>query len=255
MAKIKIALQLYTVRDQLSKDFRGTIRQVAKIGYRAIEGAPAGDLSKAKEYRKILDDAGLTVVSSSGPIDALENDLSKCIDEAEILGTRNIIVPYMPDERRRDAAGWKACAALLNKAGADCAKRGTQLGYHNHSFEFKQFEGKTGLDLLFENTDPKLVQSELDTYWVKHGGVDVVPFINKLGRRIMILHLKDMAAGPERRFAAVGTGTIDFAGVIAAADKFEIPSGVVEQDLCYDVLPLEAAKFSFEYLKKLGAQP
>jgi sugar phosphate isomerase/epimerase len=254
MAKINVALQLYTVREQLKNDFAGTIRQVAKIGYRAIEAGAAGDLNKAKADRKVYDDAGLKVSGCMPGIDLLEKDLAKVLDEAEILGTKNVIVPWMPEERRKDTAGWKACAATMEKLGAGCQKRGFEFAYHNHSFEFAKFDGKMGMDIFYENCDPKLVRAEVDIYWVKHGGVDVVPYLHQLGKRILIVHLKDMLAGPEQRFAAVGTGTIDFAGVLAAAEKYEVKWGVVEQDQCYDVPPIEAAKFSLEYLRKLGAE-
>jgi len=253
MADISIALQLYTVRDLLKDDFAGTISQIAKIGYRAIETGVSGDLKGARENKKVLDDNGLKVCACMPGIELLEQDLNKVLEEADILGTKNIVVPWMPEDRRKDAAGWKSVAAALNKLAARCQQRSFEFAYHNHSFEFEKFDGKTGLDILYENSDPKLLRAEVDTYWVQHGGVDPVQYVNKLGKRTLILHLKDMAPGPERRFAPVGMGIIDFKAIIAAADKFGIKWGAVEQDNCYDIPPLQAAKFSLEYLKKLGA--
>ncbi len=254
MPKINLSLQLYTVRELIKNDFAGTITHIRRIGYHAIEVAASGDLNKAKTDRKVYDEAGLKVSGCMASIDLLETDLPKALDEAHILGTNNIVVPYLPEERRKTAADWKNFAVTMNKLGAACRKRGFEFAYHNHSFEFEKFDGKTGFDILFDNSDPSLLRAEVDTYWVRHGGAELLPFIHKLGKRILILHLKDMLPGPERRFAAVGTGDIDFAAVLAAAEKYDIYWGVVEQDQCYDVSPIQAAKFSLEYLRKLGAQ-
>src|SRR5678816_663196 len=135
------------------------------------------------------------------------------------MGSTNIICPWMPEERRKDAAGWKACAASLNKIARACHERGIDFAYHNHSFEFQKFDGKTGLDIVFENTEPHLVKAELDVYWVKHGGEDPVARINKFGDRVIALHLKDMAAGDDKKFAEVGRGTLDFKAILDAATK------------------------------------
>src|SRR3954451_21268995 len=128
-----------------------------------------GNLKSAGEARKALDDAGLKVSGAHAPIEALEADAGKVMDESQTLGNTNIICPWMPEARRKDAAGWKQVAASLNKIGRACHERGFDFAYHNHSFEFQKFEGgKNGLDILFENSDPHLVRSEIDVYWVKH---------------------------------------------------------------------------------------
>jgi len=170
----------------------------------------------------------------------------------QTLGNTNIICPWMPEARRKDAAGWKQVAASLNKIGRACHERGFDFAYHNHSFEFQKFEGgKNGLDILFENSDPHLVRAEIDVYWVNHGGEDPVERINKLGSRVMLLHLKDMAAGDDKKFAEVGTGVLDFKAILAAAVKNGVKWGAVEQDNTYGKPPLEAIQVSFENLKKM----
>jgi sugar phosphate isomerase/epimerase len=100
---------------------------------------------------------------------------------------------------------------------------------------------------------PHLVKAEIDVYWVKHGGVDPTAYIEQLGDRVRILHLKDMGPAPEQRFAPVGTGSIDFKSILAAAEKHGVRWGHVEQDQTYDTPPLDAIRTSFENLKRLGA--
>lgn len=253
MAYPTISLQLYTVRDLTSKDFAGTLKQVSDIGYRYVELAGYGNLKTAAEARKALDDAGLKVSGAHAPIDALEKDLNKVMDENEAVGNTHIICPWIGEDRRNDAAAWKAFGASLNKIGRAVHERGFDFAYHNHSFEYHQFDGKTGYDILWESTEPHLVLAEVDVYWVKHGGEDPVARINKLGERCAFLHLKDMAKGDEKKFAPVGTGILDFKAILEAAGKVGTKFGCVEQDNCYGMPPLESIKISFENLKKLGA--
>ena len=253
MPKMGIACQLYTVRDMAAKDFADTVKQVARIGYRAVELAGYGNLKSAKEARKALDDHGVKAISSHAGIAGMESDLNKILDENETLGCKTTVLSWMPEDRRKDAAGWRAAAQSLNKIGAEAQKRGHEFAYHNHSFEFQKFDGKYGLDILYENTDPKLVKAEIDTYWVQHGGEDPVPYINKLGPRVTLLHLKDMGKGADKRFAEVGTGILNFRAILDAAEKLGTRWGIVEQDSTYETAPIDAVRTSYENLKKLGA--
>ena len=249
---MKLSVQLYTVRELAAKDFAATAHEVAKIGYRAVEfGGNYGNLKSASDARKALDDAGLVVSGIHGGIDALEKDLGRILDDNHTLGNTNIICPWMPVERRKSADAWRANAESLNRIGAACRSKGFTFSYHNHSFEFQQFDGKTAFDILLENADPDSVRIELDVYWVKHGGHDPISLINKLGRRIHLLHLKDMAPGADQRFAPVGAGILDFKTILEAGRKLEVPWGVVEQDDCYGQPPIEALRISFENLRKL----
>lgn len=252
MPKIPVALQLYTVRDRTKTDFAGTVKEVARIGYAGVELAGYGNLTTAKDVRKALDDAGLKLAGAHVGIDALEKDLPRVLDDQHILGNRNVVCPYMPEPRRKDAAGWKQVAESLSQIATRCREKGFTFAYHNHSFEFQVFDGKTGMDILWDNTDAAMVRSELDVFWVKHGGIDPVDYLKELGKRVALLHLKDMATGPERKFAPVGTGTIDFSAIDAAAQQIGVQWNIVEQDDPYGQSSLEIAKISFENLKKAG---
>ena len=253
-SNIPLAVQLYTLRDPIAKDFAGTIKQVADIGYAGVEMAGYGNLKTAAAAKKALDYAGLKVVGAHVGIETLETEINRVFDELHTLNAPTVIIPYMPDERRKDAAGWKRAAQSLNPIGAKCRERGIELCYHHHSFEFQRFDGgKTGMDILLENSEPGLVKVELDVYWLKHGGEDPVRFMEKVGGRAPLVHLKDMAAGPDRKFAPVGAGTLDFKSILAAARKNGVRWGVVEQDDCYATPPIDAVRTSYENLRKLGA--
>jgi sugar phosphate isomerase/epimerase len=247
------ALQLYTLRDLTAKDFAGTMKQVAAVGYQFVETAGYGNLRNAKEARKALDDAGLKACSGHFGIDLLEKNLDQVLTDAQTLEIDTVVCPFLPEERRKDAAGYKATADLLDEVGLRLHQHGIVLAYHNHAFEFDRFDGKYGLDILFDNTERHLVVAEIDVYWVKYAGIEPAEYINKLGDRVRLLHLKDMAPGAEKRFAPVGTGVIDFKPILAAAEKHNVRWGIVEQDRTFETPPLEAIKTSLDNLKKLGA--
>jgi sugar phosphate isomerase/epimerase len=251
MYAIPLAVQLYTLRDLIAEDFVSTVQQVAGMGYAGVELAGYGNLKSASEVKRVLDDLGLMVSGSHAGIESLEDDLGAVLDDQAVLGNRHLICPWMPEARRKDADGWKAVAASLNRIGNSCSARGIDFAYHNHAFEFQQFEGKAGLDILFENSDPNFVKAELDVYWIQHAGVDPVAYISKLGQRTILLHLKDMAAGDEKRFAPVGTGILNFNGILKAAQTAGVRWGVVEQDKTYDTPPLNAIRTSLENLRQI----
>jgi sugar phosphate isomerase/epimerase len=253
MAKLRIACQLYSVRALTHADFPGTIKAVAAIGYRAVELAGFAGLRSAAEVRKVLDDHGMEVVAHHASLESLEQTLPRVLEQAETLGTKSIVLSFLPEPRRKNADGWRSVARALEQIGRDCHACGMQLAYHHHHFEFQRFNGKYGLDILWESSDPRFVKAELDTFWIKYGGEDPVGYINRLGARTPLLHLKDMQPGPERRFGEVGTGTLDFPSILAAAEKAGVQWGIVEQDSTYDRPPLESIRISFENLRRLGA--
>jgi len=247
------ALQLYTLRDLTAKDFAGTVKQVAQLGYKYVETAGYGNLGNAKAAKKALDDAGLKACSGHFAIDLLEKTPEKVIEDALTLEIDTVVCPFLTEDRRKGAAGYEAVAKVLDAAGLRLHQHGIILAYHNHNFEFEKFGDKYGLDIIFENTQPHLVVGEIDVYWVKNAGVEPAEYLEKLGDRVRALHLKDMAKGGDKRFAPVGTGVIDFKTILAVAEKHHVRWGIVEQDQTYDVPPLEAIKTSLENLKKLGA--
>jgi sugar phosphate isomerase/epimerase len=250
MPKIPIGLQLYTLRDELEKDFAGTIRQVAAIGYAGVELAGHGGLS-IQDLSRLLADNYLTVAGSHISLDTLERDLPKVIEENLALGNKNIVVPYLPEEQRRNADDYKKLAETLNGFGETLAASGLTLAYHNHDFEFKPLDnGQIGEDILLDNTDPLLVKAEVDTYWVLKAGYDPVAFVKKHSGRVPLMHIKDMDP-VDGSFAPVGTGTLPLDALVAAAGEIGTQYLLVEQDIVKGSA-IEAVTLSYNNLKAKG---
>lgn len=253
MPKLPIACQLYTVREAAQKDFAAAVGGVAEIGYRAVELAGYGSLRSAADVRKVLDDHGMAVVASHTNIDAIEKGLPRLLDDSDALGNTTIVLSFLPEPRRKDADGWRAAAAALDRAGEVCRGRGIDLAYHHHHFEFQKFDGVFGLEILWQNTRPEHLKAELDTFWLRYAGIDPVKYITRLGGRTSLVHLKDVQPGPPPRFGEIGTGILDFPAILAAAERAGVRWGVVEQDSTYERPPLESLRMSFRKLAELGA--
>lgn len=249
MAKLPVALQLYTVRDESSKDFTGTLRRVAEIGYTSVELAGTGGLA-AKELKALLDDLGLAAVGPHAALGQLESELEATLDYFAEVGCPYITCPYMPEEYRQ-ADRFAATCALFDRVGQACADRGFQFCYHNHAFEFETRLGnKTLFDTLYDQTDPELVKGEVDVYWVQYGGYDPAQIIAARPGRFPLIHLKDMTSG-EPTFAEVGEGILDMPSIMSASEENGAQWYIVEQDRCQRPT-LESARFSFENLKSMG---
>jgi len=243
-----IAVQLYTLRDEMEQDFEGTLRQVADLGYAGVELAGRGGRTPT-QLRHLLDGLGLKVASAHVPIQDLESNLDREIEAAQTLGSRFIAIPWLPPERRTSAEDFAKLGEQLNSIGAACKQAGIQLCYHNHDFEFQQFDGVYALDKLYASTDPELLKAELDVYWVQYAGVDPVAYVAKYADRAPLIHLKDMTSDGTRFFAEVGEGIVDLEGVIAVATGAEWL--VVEQDRSRRT-PLESIAISISNLRKKG---
>lgn len=250
---LTIALQLYTVRENMAKDFEGTLAKVAAIGYTHIEFA--GLFNHTPEQVKALcEKHKLTPVSAHTGVNDDDANLKAVIDAAKVLGYKHI-VSGLPDGKMRESAdGYRKAADVLGRAAKKLAAAGLTYCYHNHSFEYDKFEGGvTGMDILYGHKDPAL-SAELDVYWVQHGHADPVAWINKLAGRVPLLHIKDMVNDATRGFAEVGTGTVDFKAILKAAPAAGVKYLIVEQDANWiNGDALESVKVSLANLKKLVA--
>jgi len=250
VAKGKIALQMYTVRDDQSKDFRGTLTKVAEMGYPAVEFAGYGGLS-AEQIADLLRELGITAAGTHTGVEALQNDFAGVVRFHHTIGAKFVTVPSIPGNRyTRDEAGFRSAAKDLGELGRRLAAEGLALGYHNHDFEFFKADGRYGLDILYDETDPAHLRAELDVFWAKKGGVDPAEYMRKLGPRCSLVHIKDMAA--DGSFAEVGTGSIDFTSIFAAGLAIGSEWYIVEQDVCKTRPPLEAVRLSLDNLRQWG---
>lgn len=251
--RLPVALQLYSVREQLKADFRGVVRAVGEIGYDGVQFAGYGGLSP-QEMSELLQEARVRTAGTHTGLDVLENRLDEDIDYNLAIGNRWIICPAIPEARRRDLAGWRDVAASLNRIGERCKSRGIAFGYHNHAFEFPEIPdggGKRGIDVILGETDPQLVFWEPDVYWVHKGGADPAAMIRQYAGRVPITHLKDVTKDDRATFAEVGEGALDWPAVLDASEQAGVEWHCVEQDRC-DRPPLESVRISVDNLHGWG---
>lgn len=247
---IPVALQLYTVRDEAAKDFVGTVRKVAKMGYNGVEFAGTGDLS-ATQMADLLAETGLRVAGSHIQLDQFQHHLDEIIAYYTAIGAKYVGIPFLTDEWRT-LDGYKAVAKLMNTAGKTLRDAGLSLYYHNHAFEFEDLGGVCGMDILWNETDPAVAAFEIDCYWVTYAGLDPAAMIREHAGRYPLIHLKDMVGeGDARTFAEVGEGCIDWQPIFAASEAQGAAWYVVEQDR-WSRPSLEAAQISINNLKKWG---
>lgn len=244
---IPFALQLYTVRDHLEKDFLATLKQVKAIGYDFVETAGFGG-NTAAEAHALMESAGLSPVSAHvGYPDATRHP-ETVIDTARALGVSYVAtgIFFEGGGTRED---WVSAGKALDAAGAQLRQAGIQLCYHNHAHEFVQFGGEYAYDLMMAAAKPANLQAQIDTYWVKDAGLDPVAVIRQYAGRCPLLHIKDMSAGTPHTFAEVGAGIIDWPPVFEAGKAAGATWFIVEQDIC-PADSLDSARISAEYMRR-----
>ena len=251
----EIGLQIYSVRNELKEDLEGTLKQIAKIGYKWLELANYNDgkfYDKSPgEFKKLIDDLGMKIISSHTGVEIKGVDMSnveKLADAHAELGLKYVIKPWLVEERRVSADSYEKVAEELNKIGEVMKSRGLKFGYHNHDFEFENVEGQIPFDILLSETDKELVTFEIDLYWIKKGGKDAIEYFKKYPGRFELYHVKDMDNTEESFFTEVGTGIINYKELFAHKDLAGMKYFFVEQDDFKNYSPLESVKISFDYL-------
>ncbi|WNS78074.1 sugar phosphate isomerase/epimerase [Domibacillus sp. DTU_2020_1001157_1_SI_ALB_TIR_016] len=247
MKAIPVAVQMFTLRDESEKDFAGTLKKVAELGYDGVEFAGYGGLSAA-EVRTLLDELGLKAASSHVPLDELKTNLAQVIEDQKTLGSKFVVCPYLlPDQRSEE--DYRALIALLNEAGETCRQEGITLCYHNHDFELDRLsDGRTALEAIFDDTDSKNVKAEFDVYWLTKAGERPIDWLRRYNGRTPLVHLKDMTTDEEQFFAELGTGGVDLDEVLAAGEESNVEWWIVEQDMTRKS-PFESIEISINYLK------
>ena len=257
-----IGLKLYTVREAIKANANAAIKSVVAAGYKQGEmyGFPDCDpiIAAAKEHGLALNSTHFEWESVVNPKDDSLSDFKKTIEKARSTGLTHLVIPYLKDENRKSLDEYKRVAANANKAAALAKQAGIQLAYHNHSFEFKPFDGgKTGFDVFMAEFGPDM-KFELDLFWVKLGGQDPAALLAKLAGRVTQVHLKDLKSGieipsygniPPDAFQELGDGIISTEAMMTAAKAAGVEHCHVEQDQSPDALA--SIKQSMEYLRKL----
>jgi sugar phosphate isomerase/epimerase len=255
LTKIPVGIQLYTLRDETSLDFIGTLKKVADIGFQVVEFAGYGDIP-AKEMKKVLDDLGLRASSSHVgfpflELEKLKSQLAFQIEYNKEIGSEYIVTPYAPLDKITSMSELQPFLDAFRYIGEECHHQGMKYAYHNHQFEFNKIGDKYILDYIFEAIGPDLLQAELDLYWVKKAGLDPKSCLKQYKGRCPLVHIKDMTADERGYFAEVGRGIINYPAIFEIAEAIGIKYYLVEQDQC-ERPPLESVKMSMDYLKSLG---
>ena len=243
----RVGLQLYTVRDLMKADMPGTIARVAAIGYKEVEFA--GYFGRTPhEVHELLEKYHLSSPSTHLPYESFQN-WQKVLDDSKVIGHKWVTLPWIPEEKRRTVADWKAIAAQFNQVGAQARKSGLRFAYHNHDFELKPIDGVRPLDILLGETDPRFVDFEMDIYWVIFGGGDPLDYFRRYPHRFALAHVKDSAGPPGNKMVDVGQGKIDFRTILAQSEKAGFRHYFVEHDQPAD--PIATIRNSYNYLNAL----
>lgn len=272
MKTLPVAVQVYSVRDIAEKDFKGTMEKIKEMGYDGVELAGLYGLEPSY-IRGALDALELPAVSAHVPFAELTEDLEGTVAKYVEIGVKYIAIPYLGEEDRPGAPKFEENLKEMVKIGECCKKNGIVMLYHNHDFEFiKMPNGQYGLDYIYSTIGADLLQTELDTCWVKVAGECPSDYIRKYACRCPVVHLKDFIkeGKPANMYELIGietekkeeTGKFEFRPVGHGMQNFppileaSVESGaqwvVVEQDQSYETPSIEAIKMSREYLKGLG---
>lgn len=244
-----IAVQMYTLRNA------GSLEQQLKIvhdaGVHAVETVGTQNTS-ATELKQLLDRYSIKAISSHVPLAELRSNLDGVIAFNRSIGNTTLVVPYLDKkDRPADAAGWIALGQELGGIAKQVRAKGMRLAYHNHDFELVDFNGRTGLELLFAAAGPDL-QTELDLAWVARAGLDPAVMLGKFRGHMFAVHAKDNApkgqAEDEGGFAAVGQGVLDWNAILPAAAAAGVHWYIIEHDQPRD--PAKVIQTGADYLRE-----
>ena len=255
MPQSVLAAQLYTVREytQSVDGFVESLKKIHAMGYRAVQVSAIGPIPDV-EVKTIVDDLGLTICNSHvRPADALWNDLDSVIEQHALWDCKHVALGSMPQGYRGEGeAGFRRFAEEASAIGEGLHAAGLTFSYHNHSFEFVRFGDRTGLDIIYEESDPRYLQAEIDTYWVQHGGGDPADWVRRMKGRMPVVHLKDMViSAGEQMMAEIGEGNLNWPAILQACRDADVEWYAIEQDICQRD-PFESLKISFDNLKGMG---
>ncbi len=272
MSKLPVGIQLYSVRDYMEKDFAGTLKELKKMGYDAVEFAGLFDYT-AEQVKAMCEDAGLIPISAHVGRGVIMADVEKVIGDYATIGCKYVAIPWASaDADLPGAAGYAAFLADIKTIAAECNKYGMKLLYHNHDFEFVKIDGENKLDILYADTTPDVLQTQVDTCWAKVGGEEPANYVMKYAGRAPLVHIKDFVGSKSANMyelidggkvkadesvvpfelRPVGYGIQDVLSIFKASEKAGAEMVIVEQDRpAFNKDSLECAKLSIDYIKNI----
>jgi sugar phosphate isomerase/epimerase len=240
--------QLYSVRDLMPKDAKGTMEALAKMGYKQFESYSSDPFwgMSAEESQQFLNKIGVKMISTHMGLNGITESL---VEKAAKVGLEYIICPSIGPQKDLDA--WKQKASEFNKKGELCKKFGLQFGYHNHSYSFAFLNGLKGQKILIENTDPNLVCFELDMCWSEAAGENTIEHLKQYGNRYELCHVKQLIVkDPKPKQTDLADGIIDYSKLLGAASDNGVKYFFVEQEE-YPKDSLTSMKNNANFLKNL----
>ena len=251
MKKPKIALQLYSVREDCKKDFKETLEKVADMGYEGVEFAGFYDWS-ADKLLDLLENLGLEVAGAHIGVDSLLGDnLYETVEFHKTLGNKYLIVPGIPEEWRNSKEAWLKTAKTFNTIAERLKPYGMRTGYHNHTVEFRKFNGDTGWDIFFKNTISDVIM-QLDTGNAMHGGVtadELLEILKRYPGRAVTIHLKEYSSIDKN--ALIGEGEVKWIELFKLTQSIGGTEWYIIEQETYKYPPLECVKKSLDNLLKL----
>ena len=247
-----IGAQLFTVRDytKTPHDIRQTFAKVRALGYEAVQVSALGAISPA-ELAAISEAEGVQIAATHTSYERICDEPQAVVEKHQMWGCRHVAIGGLPQEYR-NREGFARFAAEASETARPLIDAGLTFSYHNHSFELERFEGRTGLDILREESDPAVFSFEIDTYWIQHGGGNPVSWLDKFRDRMHIVHLKDLSMdGAKQCFAEVGEGNLEWEPILAACKRAQIEWYLVEQDTCPGD-PFDSLGLSLRNLRAMG---
>jgi sugar phosphate isomerase/epimerase len=232
-------IQLYTVRASMATDVPGTLRAIAGIGYKEVEFAGYFDHSP-QQIRRLLDDLQLKSPSAHVDPHAMRDEPMGLVEAAKVIGHDYLTVAWLRPEDRHSLDDYKRWAEIFNRAGEVCRSNGVRLAYHNHDFEFLPIDGQEPFEILLNEIDPGLMDFEMDMFWVRKGGQDIVDTLKRAPERFTLAHIKDM--DEQGNMVEVGNGAIDFASILGNEAASGLRHLFVEHDQPSD--PFKSAAIS-----------
>jgi sugar phosphate isomerase/epimerase len=247
-------LQLWTVRDDMAKNAKGTLQQLSEFGYKQIESFEGQQgmywgMSNT-DFKKYMDDLNMKIVSSHCD---MNKDFQRKAAEAAAIGIKYLICPWLGPQKSID--DFKKAAVTFNKCGEICKQEGILFAYHNHDYSFKQLNGQVPQEVMMNETDPTTVDFEMDIYWVVAANEDAEQWLKKYKNRFRLCHVKDRTKNPGadngKNSIDLGTGSIDFSKILRTAKDNGMQYFIVEQEAFPNGTPLEAVKKDASFMKKL----
>lgn len=252
MSKV-LGAQMYTLRDytNTAEELDATLKRVREIGYTTIQASGIKAALPVEELKAIADSHGLKIVLTHIPYSQFVNELDTVIKEHHTMGCEIAGIGSLPPEFR-SAEGYSVFARKFSAIADELGKNGLKFSYHNHHFEFQKFNGKYGMDILVEETNPETFMFTLDTYWLQFGGVDPVNWIRKLAGRVDAIHLKDLAIIDDKQIMSeVLEGNLNWPEIFKAAEDARVKWYLIERD-AGPTEAFDSLTISYNNLKKEG---